>query len=127
MTDKLADVRKAAEACFGDIVCGPEMVMKNVRDIQGPALAIVLERLKTHGAFPEVHENTRTIPAGQTSKTGSNIGKPNGHASRHGSTYQARIGLMTAGSYGLPQFRCECLCGVLGPMRNYHNTCYPHW
>ncbi|KAM0061287.1 hypothetical protein Hdeb2414_s0004g00134151 [Helianthus debilis subsp. tardiflorus] len=27
-------------------------VMKNVRDIQGPVLAIVLERLKTHGAFP---------------------------------------------------------------------------
>ncbi|KAJ0715347.1 putative armadillo-like helical protein [Helianthus annuus] len=53
MTDKSADVRKAAEACFRDIVrvCGPEMVMKNVRDIQGPALAIVLERLKTHGAF----------------------------------------------------------------------------
>ncbi|KAI7734056.1 hypothetical protein M8C21_015036, partial [Ambrosia artemisiifolia] len=47
------DVRKAAEVCFGDIVrvCGPEMVMKNIRDIQGPALAIVLERLKTHGAL----------------------------------------------------------------------------
>ncbi|KAF5768404.1 hypothetical protein HanRHA438_Chr14g0646651 [Helianthus annuus] len=87
MTDKPADVRKAAKACFGDIVrvCGPEMVMKNVRDIQGPALAIVLERLKTHGAFPEVHENTRTVPAGQPSKTGSKIGKSNGHASRHGS------------------------------------------
>ncbi|XP_022036003.1 protein MOR1 [Helianthus annuus] len=87
MTDKSADVRKAAEACFGDIVrvCGPEMVMKNVRDIQGPALAIVLERLKTHGAFPEVHENTRTVPAGQPSKTGSKIAKSNGHASRHGS------------------------------------------
>ncbi|MFS7889912.1 hypothetical protein Hanom_Chr00s000005g01612531 [Helianthus anomalus] len=45
MTGKSADVLKAAEACFGDIVrvCGPEMVMKNVRDIQGPVLAIVLE------------------------------------------------------------------------------------
>ncbi|KAL8235581.1 hypothetical protein R6Q59_016662 [Mikania micrantha] len=87
MTDKSADVRKAAEACFGDIVrvCGPEMVMKNVRDIQGPALAIVLERLKTHGAFPEVYDNTRTIPTGQTMKTGSKIGKANGHASKHGS------------------------------------------
>lgn len=26
-------------------------VMKNLRDIQGPALAIVLERLKPNGAF----------------------------------------------------------------------------
>ncbi|XP_035837751.1 protein MOR1 isoform X2 [Helianthus annuus] len=87
MMDKSADVRKAAEACLRDIVrvCGTEMVMKNVRDIQGPALAIVLERLKTHSAFPEVHENTRTVPAGQPSKTGSKIGKSNGHASRHGS------------------------------------------
>lgn len=58
--------------------------MKNVRDIQGPALTIVLERLKTHGAVPEVYENTRTIPAGQT-KTGSKVGKSNGYASKHGS------------------------------------------
>ncbi|KAI3741132.1 hypothetical protein L1987_58799 [Smallanthus sonchifolius] len=87
MTDKSADVRKAAEVCFGDIVrvCGPEMVMKNVRDIQGPALAIVLERLKTHGAFPEVYDNTRTIPTGQPPKTVSKMGKSNGHASKHGS------------------------------------------
>ncbi|KAJ0442218.1 hypothetical protein HanRHA438_Chr16g0753981 [Helianthus annuus] len=42
--------------------------MKNVRDIQGLALAIVLERLKTHGAFPEVHENTRTQEQSQLDK-----------------------------------------------------------
>lgn len=86
MTDKSADVRKAAEVCFGDIVrvCGPEMVMKNVRDIQGPALAIVLERLKSHGAFSEVYDTTKSVATGQT-KTSSKIGKSNGYASKHGS------------------------------------------
>ncbi|XP_076948805.1 protein MOR1-like [Bidens hawaiensis] len=86
MTDKSADVRKAAEVCLGDIVrvYGPGMVMKNVRDIQGPALAIVLERLKAHGAFPEVHDNTRTAPTGHPTKAGSKIGKSNGHATRQG-------------------------------------------
>ncbi|GMP87609.1 hypothetical protein CsSME_00039911 [Camellia sinensis var. sinensis] len=64
MTDKLADVRKAAEVCIGEIfrVCGPDavcrqkilvppLVTKNLKDIQGPALAIVLQRLKHSGAF----------------------------------------------------------------------------
>lgn len=59
--------------------------MKNVRDIQGPALAIVLERLKSHGAFPEVHDNTRTTGTGPTVKTTSKIGKPNGYGSKPGS------------------------------------------
>ncbi|GKE66110.1 hypothetical protein Tco_1520271, partial [Tanacetum coccineum] len=36
-----------------------QLVMKNVSDIQGPTLAIVLERLKSHGVFPEVHDKTR--------------------------------------------------------------------
>nr|GEX97967.1 protein MOR1 [Tanacetum cinerariifolium] len=68
-----------ASGCFGDIVrvCGAQMVMKNVSDIQGPALAIVLERLKSHGAFPEVHDNTRATGTGPTVKTTSKIGKSN--------------------------------------------------
>nr|GEW51009.1 protein MOR1 [Tanacetum cinerariifolium] len=81
MTDKSADVRKAAEVCFGDIVrvCGPEMVMKNVRDIQGPALAIVLERLKSHGVNPE------TLGTGQTGKTSSKSGKSTANRAKPGS------------------------------------------
>ncbi|GJY90809.1 protein MOR1 [Tanacetum coccineum] len=56
-------------------VCMPlYLVMKNVSDIQGPALAIVLERLKSHGVFPEVHDKTRARP---TVKTTSKIGKSN--------------------------------------------------
>ncbi|KAL4563558.1 hypothetical protein LXL04_027601 [Taraxacum kok-saghyz] len=86
MTDKSVDVRKAAETFFGDIVrvCGPEVVMKNSRDIQGPALAIVLERLKSHGAVPEVHDNAKTsAPSWQAAKT--KVGKSNGYGSKAGS------------------------------------------
>ncbi|PWA88987.1 protein MOR1 [Artemisia annua] len=81
MTDKSADVRKAAEVCFRDIVrvCGPETVMKNVRDTQGPALAIVLERLKLHGVNPE------TFGTGQTGKTSSKSGKSNVNRAKPGS------------------------------------------
>ncbi|KAJ9565978.1 hypothetical protein OSB04_001944 [Centaurea solstitialis] len=89
MTDKSVDVRKAAEAFFGEIVrvCGPEMVrglpvMKNVRDIQGPALAIVLERLKSHGGFSEAYDTGRTVTTGQTAKASSKIGKSNGHGTK---------------------------------------------
>ncbi|KAG8385593.1 hypothetical protein BUALT_Bualt03G0061300 [Buddleja alternifolia] len=84
MTDKSADVRKAAEACFSEIlrVCGQEMISKNLKDIQGSALAIVVERLKSYGAFQENFETGRTISAGVTSKSSSKIGKPSGHGDR---------------------------------------------
>lgn len=59
--------------------------MKNVRDIQGPALAIVLERLRSHGALPEVYDTTKTVATGQTMKTSSKIGKSNGYGSKQGS------------------------------------------
>ncbi|KAL3851295.1 hypothetical protein ACJIZ3_013177 [Penstemon smallii] len=79
MTDKSADVRKAAETCFSEIVkvCGHEMVTKNLRDIQGPALAIVVERLKPFG-FQESFDSGRTVSAGITSKNSSKNGKSNG-------------------------------------------------
>ncbi|GJY77664.1 protein MOR1 isoform X1 [Tanacetum coccineum] len=56
---------------------GLRNVMKNVSDIQGPALAIVLERLKSHGVFPEVHDKTRATRTVPTVKTTSKIGKSN--------------------------------------------------
>ncbi|XP_028075158.1 protein MOR1-like isoform X2 [Camellia sinensis] len=87
MTDKSADVRKAAEVCIGEIlrVCGPDAVTKNLKDIQGPALAIVLERLKQHyGAFQETFEVAKTISMGPSSKSGSKVGKSssNGNGDR---------------------------------------------
>ncbi|GKA29614.1 hypothetical protein Tco_0715859 [Tanacetum coccineum] len=59
------------------IVTAWRKVMKNVSDIQGPALAIVLERLKSHGVFPEVHDKTRATRTGPTVKTTSKIRKSN--------------------------------------------------
>ncbi|GJY51882.1 hypothetical protein Tco_0442729 [Tanacetum coccineum] len=82
LTFKLHD-EDAAEGFFGDIVrvCGPQMVLKNVRDIHGLALAIVLERLNSHGAFPEVHDKTRATGSGPTVKTTSKITKSDGYGS----------------------------------------------
>ncbi|THG23371.1 hypothetical protein TEA_006463 [Camellia sinensis var. sinensis] len=75
--DKSADVRKAAEVCIGEIfrVCGPDAVTKNLKDIQGPALAIVLERLKHSGAFQETFEVAKTISMGPSLKSGSKVRK----------------------------------------------------
>nr|GEZ60931.1 hypothetical protein [Tanacetum cinerariifolium] len=44
---------------------GLKAVLKNVRDIHGLVLAIVLERLNSHGAFQEVHDKTRATELGQ--------------------------------------------------------------
>ncbi|KAF8413913.1 hypothetical protein HHK36_001909 [Tetracentron sinense] len=86
MTDKSSDVRKAAEACIGEIlrVCGPEAVTRNLKDVRGPALALVHERLKPSGAFQESFESTKASSSGLTSKASSKIGKScsNGHGDR---------------------------------------------
>ncbi|KAJ7015090.1 protein MOR1-like [Populus alba x Populus x berolinensis] len=77
MTDKSSDVRKAAEACISEIlrVCGQEMIEKNLKDIQGPALALVLERVRPAGGFQESFESTKTISMGPSSKTSVKVGK----------------------------------------------------
>ncbi|CAA0825263.1 Protein MOR1 [Striga hermonthica] len=103
MTDKSADVRKAAEMCFVEVlrVCGQEMVTKNLKDIQGSALAIVVERLKLHGAFHESIESGRSISASTSSKNTSKIGKSNGcgdRSSRHGSRTAPSRAVPTKGS-----------------------------
>ncbi|KAL5139402.1 Protein MOR1 [Glycine soja] len=53
MTDKSSDVRKASEACINEIlrVSGHEMIEKMVKDIHGPALTLIVEKLKPYGAF----------------------------------------------------------------------------
>ncbi|KAL3627734.1 Protein MICROTUBULE ORGANIZATION 1 [Castilleja foliolosa] len=81
MTDKSVDVRKAAETCFSELlrVCGQEMVSKNLKDIQGSALAIVVERLKPHGAFQENFESGRSISTSTSSKSTTKSGKSNGY------------------------------------------------
>ncbi|XP_051126055.1 protein MOR1 [Andrographis paniculata] len=100
MTDKSADVRKAAETCFNEIlrVCGQETIVKNLKDIQGSALAIVVERLKSHGAFQENFDSGRAISTGITSKSNtSKIGKPTGYgAQRPGNRAAASRNVPTA-------------------------------
>ncbi|KAG6419092.1 hypothetical protein SASPL_121301 [Salvia splendens] len=103
MTDKSADVRKAAEACFNEIlrVCGQEMISKNLRDIQGSALAIIGERLKPYGAFQDNYESGRSVSSSMASKNSSKVGKPNGHGdrtSRHGSRNASSRAVPTKGS-----------------------------
>ncbi|XP_077250058.1 protein MOR1-like isoform X3 [Tasmannia lanceolata] len=74
LTDKSSEVRKAAEVSLGEIlrVCGPEAVTKCLKDLHGPALALVLERLKPAVLLQEASESTRT---GLTSKSSTMIGK----------------------------------------------------
>ncbi|GKA88384.1 hypothetical protein Tco_0810148 [Tanacetum coccineum] len=55
---------------------------KNVRIFRTRALAIVLERLNSHGAFPEVHDKTRATGTGPTVKTTSKITKSDGYGSK---------------------------------------------
>ncbi|KAI5426958.1 hypothetical protein KIW84_032404 [Lathyrus oleraceus] len=63
-------VRKATETCITGIlrVSGHEMIEKVVKDIHGPALALVLEKLKPYGAFQESFELARLTSIGITSK-----------------------------------------------------------
>ncbi|KZV45890.1 hypothetical protein F511_32448 [Dorcoceras hygrometricum] len=103
MTDKSADVRKAAETLLTEIlrVCGQEMVTKNLRDIQGSALAIVIERLKPHGALQESFDPGRAVSSGLTSKNSSKAGKANAsgdRASRHGNKTAPTRTISTKGS-----------------------------
>ncbi|KAK7391401.1 hypothetical protein VNO78_19817 [Psophocarpus tetragonolobus] len=85
MTDKSSDVRKAAEACINEIlrVSGHEMIEKMVKEIHGPALTLLLEKLKPYGAFQESFDPARAVSVAAPSK--SKVGKStvNG-VSKHG-------------------------------------------
>ncbi|KAL0922592.1 hypothetical protein M5K25_006587 [Dendrobium thyrsiflorum] len=86
MMDKSADVRKAAEATLCDVVrvCGQDAVSKNLKDLRGPALALVLERLKLPGMIQEVGDSAKIVSTALTTKISSKIAKPgpNGPADR---------------------------------------------
>ncbi|CAA7020371.1 unnamed protein product [Microthlaspi erraticum] len=75
MMDKSADVRKAAEGCISEIlrVSGQETIEKNLKDIQGPALAIVLEKVRP-GFVQEPFESSKAM-AGPASKGVSKVSK----------------------------------------------------
>ncbi|KAJ0975552.1 hypothetical protein J5N97_017517 [Dioscorea zingiberensis] len=77
LTDKSADVRKAAEASIGEIlrVCSQDAVNKNLRDLRGPALDLVLERFRP-GLAHESFDGNKVISSSLVSKSSLKIGKP---------------------------------------------------
>ncbi|KNA20108.1 hypothetical protein SOVF_055370 [Spinacia oleracea] len=77
MTDKSADVRKAADACLSEILktCGPELVTKNLRDIQGQALTHVVEKLKSYGAVPDFQDSAPVTSTASHPKSNTRVGK----------------------------------------------------
>ncbi|KAG6594399.1 Protein MOR1, partial [Cucurbita argyrosperma subsp. sororia] len=98
LTDKSSDVRKAAEACITEIlrVVRQEAVDKILKDISGPALTLLLERLKPSGAFQESFE-----PAKQslTSKNAVKVGKATSNGvAKHGHKTISSRGTITKGN-----------------------------
>lgn len=101
MTDKSSDVRKAAEACIAEIlrVCGQETVTKSLKDLHGPALTLVLERLKPHGSFQESFEPVKAVSMGVTSKIISKVGKSGTNVlPKHGNKAISSRAVATKGS-----------------------------
>uniref|UniRef100_A0A804L7N6 Protein MOR1 n=1 Tax=Musa acuminata subsp. malaccensis TaxID=214687 RepID=A0A804L7N6_MUSAM len=88
LTDKSAEVRKAAECCLGEVlrVCGQEAAIKCMKELKGPGLALVLERLKPSGL---TEDSTRSVSGGLASRSTIKNGKPGSNISndrglRHG-------------------------------------------
>ncbi|KAJ8510590.1 hypothetical protein OPV22_001024 [Ensete ventricosum] len=91
LTDKSAEVRKAAECCLGEVlrVCGQEAVIKCMKELKGPGLALVLERIKPSGLTEEVLDSTRSVSGGLALRSTIKNGKPgpnisNDRGLRHG-------------------------------------------
>ncbi|EEF28119.1 microtubule associated protein xmap215, putative [Ricinus communis] len=110
MTDKSSDVRKAAEACITEVlrVSGQETVEKNLKDLHGPALALVLERVKPYGAFQESFDSAKTISMGPTSKTNAKVGKSatNG-VPKHANRITSSRAIPTKGSRSEPMMSVQ--------------------
>ncbi|XP_010518980.1 PREDICTED: protein MOR1 [Tarenaya hassleriana] len=99
MMDKSADVRKAAEGCVGEIlrVSGQDTIEKNLKDIQGPALAVILEKVRP-GFVQESSESSKTL-AGPVSKSVSKVAKSTSNGTvKHGNRSISSRTLPTKGS-----------------------------
>ncbi|XP_064951029.1 protein MOR1-like isoform X1 [Musa acuminata AAA Group] len=101
LTDKSAEVRKAAECCIGEVlrVCGQEAATKCMKDLKGPALALVLERMKPSSLTEEASESTRLISMGLASKPIMKNGKPGSNISNDRGS---RPGTKTTSMRGVP-------------------------
>ncbi|XP_072993641.1 protein MOR1-like isoform X1 [Typha latifolia] len=105
LTDKSAEVRKAAESCLGEIlrICGQDAVTKNLKDLRGPALTLIVERLKLSGMPEEASDASKMITSGLPSKSGMKNGKPGlssigDRGSRHGIKAVSSKGVPTRAS-----------------------------
>ncbi|GAU31280.1 hypothetical protein TSUD_39600 [Trifolium subterraneum] len=98
MADKSSDVRKAAETCIIEIlrVSEHEMIEKIVKDIHGPALTLVLEKIKPYGAFQESFESARAASVSVTSKGATKVGKStaNGVSKPGNRSVSSRVGVI---------------------------------
>ncbi|CAL9199780.1 unnamed protein product [Musa hybrid cultivar] len=101
LTDKSAEVRKAAECCIGEVlrVCGQEAATKCMKDLKGPALALVLERIKPSSLTEDASESTRLISMGLASKPIIKNGKPGSNISNDRGS---RPGTKTTSMRGVP-------------------------
>uniref|UniRef100_A0A2N9H0N2 TOG domain-containing protein n=1 Tax=Fagus sylvatica TaxID=28930 RepID=A0A2N9H0N2_FAGSY len=101
MTDKSSDVRKAAETCINEIlrVSGQDTIEKILKDLHGPALALVLERLKPYGAIQDSFDSAKVISMGPTSKSSSRVGKSTSNGVvKHGNKAMSSRVVATKGS-----------------------------
>lgn len=101
MTDKSSDVRKAAETCINEIlrVSGQDTIEKILKDLHGPALALVLERLKPYGAIQDSFDSAKVISMGPTSKSSSRVGKSTSNGVvKHGNRAMSSRVVATKGS-----------------------------
>ncbi|XP_027934620.1 protein MOR1 isoform X3 [Vigna unguiculata] len=103
MTDKSSDVRKAAEACINEIlrVSGHEMIEKILKDIHGPALTLVLEKLKPYGAFQESFAVAKSVSVGAPAKLKGGKSTANG-VSKHGNRAASSRAVATKGTKSEP-------------------------
>lgn len=78
LTDKSAEVRKSAESCLNELlkVCGHDLVSKSLKDLRGPALSLIVERLKPSGLNHETYEPVKVMASGVVSRANSRSGKP---------------------------------------------------
>ncbi|KAL1343695.1 protein MOR1 isoform X1 [Arachis hypogaea] len=104
MTDKSSDVRKAAEACINEIVrvSGHETIERIVKDIHGPALALVLEKLKPYGGLQESFESAKAVSVG-ASKGVQKAGKSTANGvPKHGNKAASSRAVATKGARSEP-------------------------
>ncbi|XVF86085.1 hypothetical protein PTKIN_Ptkin18bG0013100 [Pterospermum kingtungense] len=110
MMDKSSDVRKAAEGCIGEIlgVSGQEIIEKNLKDIQGPALSLILERVKPYGSSQEPIESSKGVSIGLASKTNTKVAKSTSNGvTKHGNrTITSRV-VPTKGSRSETMFSIQ--------------------